>query len=107
MLASLADDVTTHRIEPDNAIYHGKEGFLDAVAEWAEDFEDWTVIPEEFLDAGGEVLVRIHQPMRGRGSGVPVEGDSWFLFAVGEGKIQRLTIHAREAEALEAAGLSE
>jgi hypothetical protein len=43
----------------------------------------------------------------GQSSGVPVEGDAWFLFAVPEGKIQRLTIHATEAEALKAAGLQE
>ena len=77
------------------------------MADWTEDFDEWTATPEEFVDAGKQVLVRVHQTMRGQGSGVPVEGDSWFLFTVQEDKIERLTIHAREAEALEAAGLSE
>ena len=107
MLESLADDAVTHRIEPDNAIFHGKEGLLQAVAEWIENFDDWTATPEEFLDSGDQVLVRVHQTMRGQGSGVPVEGDAWFLFSVREGKISRFVIHAREMDALEAAGLSE
>ena len=107
MLQPLTDDAITHRIEPDNAIFHGKEGFLQATAEWTEDFEEWTATPEEFLDAGMQVLVRVHQTARGERSRVPIEGDAWFLFTMREGRIVRVTIHARKKEALEAAGLEE
>ena len=107
MLRPLANDAITHRLEPDDAVYHGKEGFLQATAEWIEDFEEWTATPEEFLDAGEQVLVRVHQTARGAGSGVPVEADAWFVFAMRDGEIARLSIHTREAEALEAAGLQE
>ena len=50
----LTDDLVTHRVEPDNASFHGKEGFFQATADWTEHFEDWTVTPEEFIDAGME-----------------------------------------------------
>ena len=107
MLAPLADDAIIHRIDPEGAIYHGKDGFLEATADWTEDFEEWTVSPVEFVDAGDQVLVRVHQTARGKGSGVPVEGDNWFLYALHEGMVTRVTFYAREADALEAAGLSE
>jgi ketosteroid isomerase-like protein len=30
MIDLMADDLVTHRIEPDNAVYHGKEGLLSS-----------------------------------------------------------------------------
>jgi ketosteroid isomerase-like protein len=107
ILDSAADDLITHRVEPDNAIYHGKEGFLQGTADWIEGFEDWTVTPREFIDGGDSVVVRVHQTARGEKSGVPVEGDIWFVFELRETKIARLSFHMREDAALEAAGLSE
>jgi ketosteroid isomerase-like protein len=104
MIDPLADDAITHRVEPDNAIYHGKEGFLQATADWIEGFEDWTVTPTEFIDRGSSVVVPAHQAARGEMSGVPVESEVWFVFEVRARKIARIGIHQREAEALEAAG---
>jgi ketosteroid isomerase-like protein len=103
----MADDLVTHRLEPDNAIYHGREGFFQATAEWTEGFEDWRATAEEFLDAGDDVLVQVHQTARGKGSGVPVESHFWFVFAMHERKVARLSFHTKKASALEAAGLSE
>jgi ketosteroid isomerase-like protein len=94
-------------VEPDNAIYHGKEGFLQGTADWIEGFEEWTVTPREFIDRGDSVVVRVHQTARGERSGVPGEGDIWFVFEVRERKIARLSFHLREAAALQAAGLRE
>jgi ketosteroid isomerase-like protein len=107
MMESVADDLITHRVEPDDAIYHGKEGFLQGTADWIADFEDWTVTPKEFVDGGESVLVRVHQTARGKKSGAPVESNIWFVFEIRGSKIARLSFHLREAEALEAAGLSE
>jgi ketosteroid isomerase-like protein len=105
LLDRLTDDLTTHRVEPDNAIYHGKEGFLQATADWIEDFDDWTVAPEAFLEVDDRVVVRVTQAARGERSGVPVEGLAWFVFHLRGGKIARMSIHLREAQAFEAAGL--
>jgi len=107
MIEWMADDLITHRVEPDDATFHGKEGFLQATADWIEGFEDWTVTPRDFIDAGDSVVVRVHQTARGERSGVPVEDDLWFVFEMRRRKIARLSFHLREAEALEAAGLSE
>jgi ketosteroid isomerase-like protein len=107
MMESVADDLITHRVEPDDAIYHGKEGFFQATADWTADFEDWMVTPMEFVDGGKSVLVCVHQTARGKKSGAPVESNIWFVFEIRGSKIARLSFHLREAEALEAAGLRE
>src|SRR3954469_12380791 len=75
----MADDLVTHRIEPDNAIYHGKEGFFQATTDWTEDFEDWTATAEEFLDAGDNVLGAQHRP----------SGPVGPILAAGEGPCRR------------------
>jgi ketosteroid isomerase-like protein len=79
MLELMADDLVTYRADPDGATYHGKEGFLQATADWTEDFTEWSVIPEEFIDAGDCVLVRVRQMARGEASGIPIEGEFWFV----------------------------
>jgi ketosteroid isomerase-like protein len=107
MLDLMADDLVTYRADPDGATYHGKEGFLQATADWTEGFSDWSVIPEDFTDAGDCVLVRVRQLVRGAGSGISVEGEFMFVFKVRERQVSKLSFYIRRDEALEAAGLSE
>jgi uncharacterized protein len=103
----MADDLVTYRADPDGATYHGKEGFVRATAEWTEDFSEWSVIPEEFIDAGDCVLVRVRQMARGQASSVPVEGEFWFVLEMRGGRAAKLSFYLRRGEALEAAGLSD
>jgi ketosteroid isomerase-like protein len=107
MLDLMADDLVTYRSDPDGATYHGKEGFLDATAEWTEDFSEWSAIPEEFIDAGDRVLVRVRQMARGEASGIPVEGEFWFVFEMRGTRLAKISFYLRRAEALAAAGLEE
>jgi ketosteroid isomerase-like protein len=87
--------------------YHGKPGFLEATAEWTEGFSEWSVRPDEFIDAGDQILVRVRQMARGERSAVPVEDDFWFVFAIRAGRISKVSFYIRREQALEAAGLSE
>jgi uncharacterized protein len=107
MLDLMTDDLVTYRADPDGATFHGKEGFLGATADWTEDFSDWSVIPEEFIDAGDRVLVHVRQMARGEESGIRVEGEFWFVFEVRGSRISKLSFYVRRGEALEAVGLSE
>jgi ketosteroid isomerase-like protein len=107
MLDLFTDDVTTYRADPDGATYHGKAGFLDATADWTEDFSEWRVLPQEFVDLGERVLVRVRQMAEGKSSGVRVEEDFWFLFEVSGTKVSKLSFYSRRADALQAAGLRE
>jgi ketosteroid isomerase-like protein len=106
MLELMADDLVTYRADPDGATYHGKEGFLEATADWTEGFSDWSVIPEEFIDAGDFVVVHVRQIVRGEASGISVEGAFWFVFEVHDARVTRVSFYVRKVEALEAAGLT-
>jgi ketosteroid isomerase-like protein len=103
MLDLFTDDVITYRVDPDGARYDGKTGFLDATADWTEDFSEWQVLPQEFTDLGEWVL----QVAQGKSSGVRVEEDFWFLFELTGSKVSKLSFYSRHADVLEAAGLSE
>jgi ketosteroid isomerase-like protein len=107
MMEHAHPDQITYRAEPDGATYHGREGLLKAIAEWVEDFEEFTATPEEFIDAGDQVVVRVHQSAIGSQSGVPIEADFWFVHTLSEAWVTRLDMLASKAQAFEVAGLSE
>jgi ketosteroid isomerase-like protein len=103
----VTEDLIVYRADPDGATSHGLDGFLQLTADWTEGFRDWTPEPKEFTDAGDRVLVRVRQSARGEASGVPLAEDWWFVYEFREAKITRMNIYAREADAREAAGLSD
>ena len=70
-------------------------------------FSEWQVLPQEFIDLGERVLVRVVQVAHGKTSGVRVEEDWWFLFELTGSKVSKLSFYANPAEAREAAELSE
>jgi ketosteroid isomerase-like protein len=104
MLDLMADDLVTYRADPDGATYHGKEGFLEATADWTEGFSDWMVIPEEFIDTGRSVLVRVRQVARGAASGISIEGEFWFAFQVRGSQLTKVSFYITRADALADAG---
>ena len=67
--------------------------------------EERRLEPEEFIDAGDEVVVLMHEYRRGRGSGVELENDTAVVFAVRDGRVVRIQGYMDQSEALEAAGL--
>jgi ketosteroid isomerase-like protein len=106
VLADLSPDMVTYRRDPDGATFHGPEGFLEAIAEWVEDFEDFEFTPLEFIDAGDDrVLVHVRQRATGAQSGTPIEGEFWFVHTVRDGRAVRLDMFVAKRQALEAAGL--
>ena len=59
----------------------------------------------EFIDAGDRVVVRIKQRARGHASGLPVEGEFWFVYTMADGKWIRLDMFDGKDQAMKAAGL--
>jgi ketosteroid isomerase-like protein len=90
------------------SVWRGREGFLDFIRTWTEQFEDWSIRVVRLIDAGANRVVALtHQTATGKESGVPVElnvGQVWELEA---GRWTRVTNYLSHAEALEAAGLRE
>ena len=75
-----------------------------------EDLEAWEerrLEAEEFIDAGDDVVVLLHEYRRGRGSGIELEAKTAVVCAVNGGRVVRIQGYMDRGAALEAAGLSE
>ncbi len=91
---------------PLKGVYRGhgrRQVFWD---EFWSTFEDVQLEVHGFTAAGSEVVVPNTAHMRGRHGNVVV-ARSTFVFTVEKGQITRLRLFQEQAEALEAAGLSE
>ena len=107
-LVELGDPEIVSCVHPRaNATYKGIDGSLKMIADWVEDFDEFVAEPAEYIDADDCVIVRVHEQARGKGSGVPVEEDWWFVLRLRDGKAVRWDIYDIKAEALEAAGVLE
>ena len=89
-------------------IAHGQSE-IDQTFE-AEDLEAWEerrLEAEEFIDAGDNVVVLLHEYRRGRGSGITLETETALVVAVSGGRVVRIQGYMDRKAALEAVGLSE
>ena len=87
--------------------HQGWDGVLAFFGNQMEAFSEGWVEPTEFIDRGDYMIVPYRFGGRARHTGLPVEFSFVALFAMQDGKVTRLEVHRTEAEALEAAGLSE
>ena len=93
---------------PGLGIYRGREGFLEFMRTWTEDFEDWSVELEQAFDAGPDrVAGVVRQRAIGKASGAPVELHQGMVWEFEDGRVVRIRHFLEPGEALEAAGLSE
>jgi ketosteroid isomerase-like protein len=53
---------------------------------WDADWEDYELLPEEFIDAGDQVLVTVRCSARGRGSGVVVDTRTFDVYTLRDRK---------------------
>src|SRR4051794_3210445 len=92
---------------PDGTTRHGHAGVMEAIAAWPEQWDDFQIEIAQIIDAGNRVAVKTHQRARGKGSGVAVEDDIWFVAGFRNGKVAEWRMFGAKSQALEAAGLSE
>ena len=96
----------THSQVPDMGVFHGHDGVREFFRDWQEFFAEYHAEPEEFIDAGENVLVRVRQGGRGRVSTVSVEMPSyWQLYRLRDGRAVRVAVYRDERDARMAAGL--
>ena len=86
---------------------YGPQGFLQAIEETLEAFEDYRNEIEEFIDAGEAVIVPLRISGTGRTSGARVDVRVVHLWLLRDGKVIRGEVHRSTEEAPEAAGLRE
>ena len=114
-----ADREKTAQLVDPEVVFHGTVGGLEEgrvahglpqiVQEFEErDLEAWEerrLEAEEFIDAGDDVVVLLHEYRRGRGSGVGLEIDTAVVVAVSGGRVVRIQGYMDRHAALEAPGL--
>ena len=71
-----------------------------------EAWEERRLEAEEFIDAGDEVVVLLHEYRRGRGSRIELESETAVVVAVSGGRVVRIQGYMDRDAALAAAGLS-
>jgi ketosteroid isomerase-like protein len=87
---------------------HGHRGVLEAFAVWPEQWEDFRVELLRIAAApAGKVIATVRNRGRGKQSGIEVDMEFSFVFTIRDAKITEWQLFVREADALEAAGLSE
>jgi ketosteroid isomerase-like protein len=106
MFAAVDPEVVTYTAPPllPPGEYFGLEGMLEWIGGWTEGFEEFSLVPEEYVDAGECVLARIRQVVTGASSGIPLERDFWFLHQMRDGNIVRMGVHPTREDAERAAG---
>jgi ketosteroid isomerase-like protein len=107
----LASDFEMHQassIVDSAGVFHGPNALHDSLRELQESFDNLSFQAERFIEApGGEVVVFIHARGQGRGSGMEVDNHIAWIWTFRGDQAARLAVYEEQAEALEAAGLSE
>jgi len=89
------------------SVYEGREGWIEFMRTWTEDFE-WSIEIEQIVDLGdGRVIVDTRQRAVGKASGVPVELLMGAIWTVRDGQVVSAENFLEPAEARAAAGLSD
>jgi ketosteroid isomerase-like protein len=85
--------VVPPELSPEPDVYRGHAG----LRRWFEAFEgmeDVRLVPEEFVEEGGRVLVPVVLRARGAGSGIEVEQRAFQVWTVRDGKAVRVEAFA-------------
>jgi uncharacterized protein len=97
----------TREDEPDAGSYRGHEGINRLMEFWTDNFDDLRVEPEEFVDAGDQVVVTSVLHGKGRASGATVELPYTFICALNDGKIVEIREYVSKDEAMKALDVGE
>jgi ketosteroid isomerase-like protein len=87
-------------------VYRGIDAFLRFWMSFFDAFEEISVDPERFIDAGESVVVPNTGRFRGR-DGVEVLARSALVYTIRSGEITRLRLYQETDQALAAVGLAE
>ncbi|MEA2346885.1 MAG: SnoaL-like domain [Thermoleophilaceae bacterium] len=95
------------RTDLEGGVHTGRAAILEFLSNWVSTWEDHTVEPVEFIDAGGDhVVVVLHEQGRIKGIDTWVEHVRGVVYTVCDGKVARYDEYMDRAQALEAVGFS-
>jgi ketosteroid isomerase-like protein len=88
-------------------VYIGRDAVIEASRHYWGTWQDYRLDAEETIEAGSSVVVAVHERMRGKGSGAPIDRRWAQIWTFHRGRIIRWEVFKDRAEALEAVGLRE
>jgi ketosteroid isomerase-like protein len=91
----------------DARVYRGHRGVHESFERWFDQWDEYGMEAERFVDCGDDVLVVARERGRGARSGATVSSQIFCVLTIRDGKLLRYREFYDEAEALEAVGLSE
>jgi ketosteroid isomerase-like protein len=91
---------------PDGDVFRGHAGRVKWETTFVSAWEDVTVEPEEFIDAGGDKVVLLHRLTAQGRDGISLERQDGVVYTLRDGKIVRMDYYGNRVEALEAVGLA-
>jgi uncharacterized protein len=86
---------------PDRQTHYGKEGIKQLFDSYMEAFDALRLEPDEFIDAGDQIVVSLYQRVRGKESGARVVGRIAHVWMLREGVALHLRIFSDKEGALE------
>ena len=90
---------------PGAASHHGVEAVLRRLRAVLEEWADFRVEAQKFVEAGEHVVITSRVSAKGQVSGAPVERLTFAVNEYGAGRLVRVSIYGTKAEALKAVGL--
>jgi ketosteroid isomerase-like protein len=100
-------EVFDHDIPDAKNPYRGVDGMTEWLSDFGEAWDSYVMEVERLIDAGDRVVSLFRIRAVGAGSGVAVERGDGMVWTFRDGKLARLDYFNDQAQALEAAGLSE
>jgi ketosteroid isomerase-like protein len=73
---------------PGESHFRGHEGIATGFAIWTESWGEFQMEPEEFIEQGDHIFVRVRYLLRGAGSGIDIEAPVAHLIRVDDGLIR-------------------
>ena len=91
----------------DARVYRGHRGVLESFERWFDQWDEYGMEAERFIDRGDDVLVVAREHGRGARSGATVSSRIFCVLTFRDGKLLRYREFYDEAAALEAVGRSD
>ena len=92
---------------PDQGVYRGIAGVERWLQDWSDAWAEWSIEPEEFIDADDCVVAVVRMHAKGGGSGLELDRQDAVVYRFRDDKMLRADYYNSKSQALEAAGLSE
>jgi ketosteroid isomerase-like protein len=90
----------------DDHLYRGHEGLRKLASQWTDNFDEYRLDPDRFIDAGNSVVVLLFARGRIKGSELPISQENSWVCRVEGNKARHVQVYFSWHEGLEHAGLA-